>query len=48
VNKARVAAALGQELARMARWLELPRVEVSRKGDLAGQLATRMRALHLR
>ena len=39
VAKARVASALAGELSRMADWLGLERVEIVRKGDLAGALA---------
>ena len=38
VSKARVAAALATELARMARWLELERIEVVPRGELAAAL----------
>jgi len=39
VAKSRVAAALAGELARMARWLSLERVEVVQRGELAAALA---------
>ncbi|HEU4614954.1 MAG TPA: crosslink repair DNA glycosylase YcaQ family protein [Kofleriaceae bacterium] len=39
VGKPRVAKALGSELARMAAWLGLARVEIAGKGDLAPALA---------
>jgi hypothetical protein len=39
VAKAAVAGALARELAALAAWLELPRVEIVRRGDLATALA---------
>ena len=40
-----VAAALAGELSRMARWLELEKVAVERRGDLAQRLGRSLRSL---
>ena len=42
---AKVAAALAGELSRMARWLELDKVAVERRGDLAQRLGRSLRSL---
>jgi len=41
VAKPAIAAALAPELARMAAWLDLERVDVARSGDLAAALSSR-------
>ena len=44
-SPAKVAAALAGELSRMARWLELEKVAVERRGDLAQRLGRSLRSL---
>jgi uncharacterized protein YcaQ len=46
IAKPRVAAALSEELSRMAAWLGLERVEVVKRGELATALAKAARAAH--
>jgi uncharacterized protein YcaQ len=43
-SPSRVAAALADELAAMASWLGLAGVAVGERGDLAGELRTRLRS----